>query len=650
MIGHINEYEQADADFARARRRAAFGRLAARLWKDVTPGRLSCFEEVQRRLGAGGGTRLGIMPVRVIDIVGSVGRCSQFDVAFLPTSRGARTRWERIDRAFHSGRDLSPVSLYKIGDSYFVNDGNHRVSVARFHGVEWIDAEVTEFRAQVPGSRWTTRGPISKLRNPCPGWRRMPVVFVALLLLALIVGYGAPSRAVGAEADVREEAVRFESSGVTLRGTVLVPEEASSASGRYPAIALVHGAGPHVRDDQRAEAEAFAREGIVTLIYDKRTKGYSQIERSYDLLADDALAVVDALRDHPEVDPDAVGLWGLSEGAWVVPVAASRPEGREAVDFVVLVAASGVPPARQQSWNLENNLRHQGVSGSMVEAISRTGTRLLVGAGLFAEANHDPVAPLASTHQPVLALYGENDRVQPPAESAGILREALARDGNTSYEIRFYPDAEHGLRSSPDGFAVLERLAPGYTQTVASWVEEVARGEAPGPSIAGPRPEQARPSRPLPQLAWWESAWVQLGAMVVTALAFASYPATALVRRLRRPLLLRTGVQPKLQVRWLASCLAFAGLSAILGFIGYFGYLMFTAASAVGPILAGRPVPWLVLQALAVAVCVSAVLLAASWRSSIKASVGAMRARIGILLVGGAVFVAWAVYWGLLSP
>ena len=41
------------------------------------------------------------------------------------------------------------MSLYKIGDSYFVADGNHRVSVARYHDVEWIDAEVTEFHASV---------------------------------------------------------------------------------------------------------------------------------------------------------------------------------------------------------------------------------------------------------------------------------------------------------------------------------------------------------------------------------------------------------------------------------------------------------------------------------------------------------------------
>jgi uncharacterized protein len=112
----------------------------------------------------------------------------------------------------------------------------------------------------------------------------------------------------------------------------------------------------------------------------------------------------------------------------------------------------------------------------------------------------------------------------------------------------------------------------------------------------------------------------------------------------------RADALPMLPARWFARCLAFAGLAAILGFVGYFGFLMFTAASAVGSVFGGRPVPWLVLQALAVAACISTVLLAASWRSSTEESTGAEGTRIGILLAGGVVFVAWAAYWGLLYP
>ena len=80
--------------------------------------------------------------------MGSVGRHREFDRRFMPTKANP-SKWMRVDRAFRNGIDLAPVSLYKIGGSYFVHDGNHRVSVARFHGVEWMDAEVTEFRPRL---------------------------------------------------------------------------------------------------------------------------------------------------------------------------------------------------------------------------------------------------------------------------------------------------------------------------------------------------------------------------------------------------------------------------------------------------------------------------------------------------------------------
>ncbi len=65
----------------------------------------------------------------------------------MPAKASVGERWKRIDRAFHRGEELPPVSLYKVGGFYFVLDGHHRVSVAHYHGVEWIDAHVTEFGA-----------------------------------------------------------------------------------------------------------------------------------------------------------------------------------------------------------------------------------------------------------------------------------------------------------------------------------------------------------------------------------------------------------------------------------------------------------------------------------------------------------------------
>jgi hypothetical protein len=78
-------------------------------------------------------------------IIGSVDRADEFDHDFNPLSRSTRARWERVNQAFLHDVILPPVVLQKVGDDYFVRDGHHRVSVARYHGAAYIDAEVSEY-------------------------------------------------------------------------------------------------------------------------------------------------------------------------------------------------------------------------------------------------------------------------------------------------------------------------------------------------------------------------------------------------------------------------------------------------------------------------------------------------------------------------
>lgn len=142
-------------DFARARRRAFFGRLFGRLARglrgdapvEVATERLACFGEARVRQGKALRVRRGLETVEVEKVSGSVGRCLGFDRGFLPACSCTRERWERVDRAFREGRWLPPVDLYKLGREYFVADGNHRLSVARYQGVVAVDAMVTEFLA-----------------------------------------------------------------------------------------------------------------------------------------------------------------------------------------------------------------------------------------------------------------------------------------------------------------------------------------------------------------------------------------------------------------------------------------------------------------------------------------------------------------------
>ncbi len=153
MVGYMLE-EQVDKDFGVARRKALLRRIGACLRRDTASDGLLCFDDLRKISGAMGRIHRGMRTVPVAQIGGSVGRCSEFDGDFMPAKASVKERWKRIDRAFHRGEELPPVSLYKVGGFYFVLDGHHRVSVARYHGVEEIDAYVTAFRA---GGLWSER-------------------------------------------------------------------------------------------------------------------------------------------------------------------------------------------------------------------------------------------------------------------------------------------------------------------------------------------------------------------------------------------------------------------------------------------------------------------------------------------------------------
>jgi hypothetical protein len=82
-------------------------------------------------------------------IVGSEGRYLDFNRIFLPKREHLRGRWTRVDLAHYEQIHLPPVTLYEIGGVYFVRDGNHRVSVARTQGAEFIDAEVISLKSRL---------------------------------------------------------------------------------------------------------------------------------------------------------------------------------------------------------------------------------------------------------------------------------------------------------------------------------------------------------------------------------------------------------------------------------------------------------------------------------------------------------------------
>jgi len=119
-------------------------------WFRKMDNRLLPFDEFRRNLPISGQHHIGNRQVLMSKIVGSIGRYQDFDRVFLPRHTHTRGRWESIDKAHLQDISLPPVELYKVGEIYFVKDGNHRVSVARERGQMYIDAYVIEIDVPFP--------------------------------------------------------------------------------------------------------------------------------------------------------------------------------------------------------------------------------------------------------------------------------------------------------------------------------------------------------------------------------------------------------------------------------------------------------------------------------------------------------------------
>jgi hypothetical protein len=144
----------AQFDFSRARRRRALHRLANRL--RLEPGDVDVilpFEEVVEALGRRGERQLGLQTIDIDSIVGTVDRGREFDRRFRPTTTRVRNRWEQIATAQRRGKSMPPIKVYRVGEAHFVEDGHHRVSVARALGDGKIDAYVTEIQTEVGAGR-----------------------------------------------------------------------------------------------------------------------------------------------------------------------------------------------------------------------------------------------------------------------------------------------------------------------------------------------------------------------------------------------------------------------------------------------------------------------------------------------------------------
>ena len=270
----------------------------------------------------------------------------------------------------------------------------------------------------------------------------------------------------GARLAVRQYEVRFPSGGIALAGTLTVP----ATPGRHPAVAVVHGSGPSLRDEGQFTSGLFLTHGIAVLSYDKRGNGQSggvypgelASTQAIATYAADADAAVRFLASQPDLDPHRLGLFGGSQGGWIVPLAAVHsPLVRFAVlesgpvvsvgesDSFAALTSEGAAPLGRPLAQIETEVRREGPSG------------------------FDPRPAIRKLAIPMLWLYGGLDMNQPSHLDIEALQRLKAETGHDD-EWRLYPDGNHGLFEMKTGLnselASSRGLPAAFFSDLAGWL------------------------------------------------------------------------------------------------------------------------------------------------------------------------------------
>ena len=320
--------------------------------------------------------------------------------------------------------------------------------------------------------------------------------------------------------EVATSVVTVELSGQDIEARISEPV---GADGPRPGVVFVHGAGTGRYEIAfLAQAEALASSGVVAMVPNKRLDTYSTRERDYTAMANDYLRSVELLRGLPGVDPDKVGVYGESEGSWVVPVmAADNPN----VAFVVLVAAPVVPPRQQAAFAVDSYLRNTGVPVELLRSIPRFVGMEFPGGG-FRYADFDVRPFQQRMRQPVLIVYGTGDAAMPTVQGALEVIDDLSTAGNPDWTIRYYEGADHGIRRD-------RVLVPEFARDLSAWVQALPASAAAEPRVAGAESYQRFVAAPVERPRWYAEGDLLVAGMATSFLAILTGPVVWAVRRLR---------------------------------------------------------------------------------------------------------------------
>ena len=233
------------------------------------------------------------------------------------------------------------------------------------------------------------------------------------------------------------ETITFQNGDVTLAGTLDLP----AGEGAFPAIVTIHSSSPFARNNifNLYISHFFVQHGYAVLRHDKRGTGEStgkfqgvgieNGEATLNDLADDALAGVEFLKNHDAIDPTTIGLMGISQAGWIIPLAASKSP-----DVAFGISWSG-PTCTIGQEIYYSDFTAEGSSLQEASAMTRDYT---------GPHGFDPVHSLQKLDVPGLWLLGAQDDSIPVPLTTEIL-DSLIADQGKDFSYIVYPNGNHAL-------------------------------------------------------------------------------------------------------------------------------------------------------------------------------------------------------------
>jgi pimeloyl-ACP methyl ester carboxylesterase len=330
-------------------------------------------------------------------------------------------------------------------------------------------------------------------------------VFACFLLFLLVscVGHDAVLHTI--------EKITFQSDQFHLVGELRLPKEGD----KHPLVIMVHGDGPAYRTYFFKLKECFLRAGYATLMWDKPGCGQSKGELSKNHLREERAKIlvdaIDQMKTHPRIDAEHMGVWGISQAGYVIPMALLKTND---ISFMIMVGCPGENGIHQTAYLIRRQLQFEGVSEEEARQAESHFAQLFYAqtfdqyiehakplydnpvqremgfvSALWNETNWKPHSPedegffnpmdiIEKITIPVLAFFGEKDTQVDPIQGVSAYKKALTEAGNKNFRVELIPNADHNIILSKTGrrsrsSKEWQNYAPEYLKIMEDWLKQL---------------------------------------------------------------------------------------------------------------------------------------------------------------------------------